>query len=86
MANVESAVRNIAENEEHHEGRVTSVIEHQTAKIPSIVYLNLAFASMAGSLYIAAKTRKTGWANFVGLWAPSFMLMGIYNKLVKKPS
>ena len=84
MANVASAVRSIIRNEGHHEGRVTRVIEHQTGKIPSVVFLNLAFASMAGSLYIAAKKKKTGWANFVGLWAPSFMLMGIYNKLIKR--
>ncbi len=69
-----------------HEGKVTSLIERQTAKVPSMVYLNLAFASIAASVTIAASTRKAEWANFVGLWAPAFMLIGIYNKLVKQHS
>lgn len=78
------AVRNIADSEQHHEGRMTRVIEQQTSKVPSVVYLNLAFASIAGSLVVAATTKKAEWANFVGLWAPAFMLIGIYNKLVKQ--
>ena len=77
-------VRNMAENRDQHEGKITSALEHQTAKVPSVVYLNLALASMAASLTIATTTRRVEWANFVGLWAPSFMLIGIYNKLVKQ--
>ena len=84
MADAKAAVRNIMENESHKEGKLTGAIENQTAKVPSVVYLNLAFASMLGSIAIASSTRKPGWANFVGLWAPAFMLMGIYNKLVKQ--
>ncbi len=67
-----------------NEGRVTTLVERQTAKVPSMVYLNLAFVSIAASITIAASTRKAEWANFVGLWAPAFMLIGIYNKLVKQ--
>lgn len=77
-------VRNILENTEHEEGKLTRKIEDQTAKVPSVAFLNLAFASIAVSLGIAVLTRKPAWANFVGLWAPAFMLMGIYNKLVKQ--
>lgn len=77
-------VRNVVDNKEHEEGTLTRKIEDQTAKVPSVAFLNLAFASMAASVGIAIMTRKGEWANFVGLWAPAFMLMGIYNKLVKQ--
>lgn len=84
MATAQQAVRSVLENEERHEGRLTTAIENQTAKVPSVVYLNLAFASIALSLGLAVSTRKAEWANFVGTWAPAFMLIGIYNKLVKE--
>lgn len=76
-------VRHIMESPEHGEGKMTTAIEQQTAKVPSVVYFNLALASIAASLTIAMTTRKADWANFVGNWAPAFMLIGIYNKLVK---
>jgi len=66
------------------EGKFTRAIENQTAKIPSVVYLSLAMASIAASAIMATmgeEKRKT--ANFIGLWAPTFLLLGIYNKLVK---
>jgi hypothetical protein len=83
MANTQP-IRNVVDNTEHEEGKLTRTIENQTAKVPSVAFLNLAFASMAISVGIAAYTRKGEWANFVGLWAPAFMLMGIYNKIVKQ--
>ena len=69
-------------NPEHREGRVATAIEEQTAKIPSDVFLWAAFGSMAISLglQIAGVKHKS---LFVGQWAPSFLLLGIYNKLVK---
>ncbi len=65
------------------EGEITKRVENVTAKIPSIGYLSLALGSMALSASIAAFTERKALANFVGLWVPSFMLIGIYNKLVK---
>jgi len=69
-------------NPEHREGRVATAIEEQTAKIPSDVFLWAALGSMAVSLglQIAGIKHKS---LFVGQWAPSFLLLGIYNKLVK---
>lgn len=67
----------------HEEGVVTKAIENQTAKIPSVAYLGLAFAAMVLSAGLAATSEKKGMANFVGLWAPSILLLGIYNKIVK---
>jgi hypothetical protein len=83
---IAETIKNLAENEEHREGKITESLEHQSAKIPSVVYLNLAFASIAASIAVAATSKKAEWANFVGLWAPSFMLIGIYNKIVKQAS
>ncbi len=69
---------------EHQEGRVTKMIENQTAKVPSGVFLGLAIGSMVTSLGLALVQGKSkGWANFVGQWAPSFLILGLYNKLVK---
>lgn len=65
------------------EGKMTAAIERQTSRVPSGVYFNLALASIATSLTIAVTTRKMELANFVGHWSSAFMLMGIYNKLVK---
>lgn len=69
-------------NPEHREGPVASMIEEQTSKIPSDVYLWAALGSMAISLTLKLmKEDKT--ALFVGQWAPSFLLLGNYNKMVK---
>jgi hypothetical protein len=70
-------------NEDHLEGKATKAIEKQTAKIPSGVYLALAIGSMAVSAAFAASSKRKDLANFVGLWAPSFLMLGLYNKIVK---
>ena len=68
--------------EEHREGPIARSIEQQTAKLPSDVWLWAAFGSIAASLFFKS-TGKDHHALFVGQWAPTFMLLGIYNKLVK---
>ena len=69
-------------NPEHQEGNVASAIEQQIAKIPSDVFLWAALGSIAISLAykIAGKNDK---ALFVGQWPPAFLILGLYNKLVK---
>ena len=66
----------------HREGPIARSIEMQTAKLPSDVWLWAAFGSIAASLIfqISGDERK---ANFIGHWAPTFLSLGIYNKLVK---
>jgi hypothetical protein len=67
---------------DHKEGGNTKEIEKQTSKIPSGIFLSAAIASMGVSLTLKLMNRgKT--ALFVGQWAAPFLLLGIYNKLVK---
>lgn len=70
-------------NPQHKEGPVAKRIEEQTAKIPSDVFLWASFASMAASA-ILQFTDKKKESLFVGQWAAPFLLLGIYNKLVKQ--
>ncbi len=65
------------------EDRFTSSIESQTSRIPSTGYLGAALGSMAGSAILKIMG-KDNWALFVGQWAPAFLIMGVYNKLVKQ--
>jgi len=65
------------------EGEMTKRVEKVTAKVPSMGYLSLALGSMAISAGLAAFSERKALANFIGLWVPSLMLVGIYNKLVK---
>jgi len=69
-------------NQPVKEGEVAKAIEKQTAKIPSDVYLWAALGSMAVSLALFA-TKKKQAGVFFGQWAPSLLIMGLYNKLVK---
>lgn len=64
------------------EGPVARTIEQQTAKLPSDLFLWAALGSIGVSMYLHYNDRKHD-SNFVGQWAPTFLLLGIYNKLVK---
>ena len=66
----------------NEEGGLTKKIEHLTASLPSSTWLTLAGVSVAGSLTLQALS-KHRFATFVGQLAPTFLLLGIYNKIVK---
>ena len=65
-----------------YEGEVTRRIERETSRAPSLVYLVAAGVSVLGSLALMAMRRPLS-AIFVGLWPPTFLLLGNYNKMVK---
>lgn len=65
------------------EDRVTGAIESQTSKIPSSGYLAAAFGAIAASAILKI-VGKDNWSLFVGQWPAAFMLMGVYNKIVKQ--
>ena len=68
---------------EHREGPVARAIEEQTAKLPSDVFLWVAGASIATSLILKMLDRNHE-ALFVGQWAPTILILGLYNKLIKQ--
>ena len=68
---------------EHSEGPIARAIEQQTAKLPSDAFLWAAGASIATSLILKLLDRHHE-ALFVGQWAPTILILGLYNKLVKQ--
>jgi hypothetical protein len=70
-------------DQSHTEGPVAKAIEDQTAKLPSDTFLWMAVASMAASASMQLMGKKHA-SVFVGQWAPTFLIFGLYNKLVKQ--
>jgi hypothetical protein len=67
------------------EDQLTAAIEKYTAPVPSTVYLGLALASIVASITIqAVQKEKANAALYVGQWVAPFLLLGIYNKMVKQ--
>lgn len=71
----------ILENQ-NTEGTTAKAIEKQTSKLPSDLFLYASLTAMGTSLALKCLGRKDN-ALFVGQWAAPFLLLGIYNKLVK---
>jgi hypothetical protein len=67
---------------DHSEGMVARTIEQQTARLPSDTFLWAAIGSIGLSLALQTMGRKE-MSNFVGHWAPTFLILGLYNKIVK---
>jgi hypothetical protein len=67
---------------QHEEGEYTKRLEHFTSQVPSGTYLTLAFAAVGASALLYASGRRTAGI-FVGHWAPTILMMGMYNKMVK---
>ena len=67
----------------HSEGTVAKAIEEQTAKLPSDLFLWMAIGSISASAALQMLGNKQV-SLFVGQWAPTFLIFGLYNKLVKQ--
>jgi hypothetical protein len=67
---------------DHSEGPVAKAIESQTSKLPSDLFLWAALGSMGVSATLKV-FGKSHTALFVGQWAAPFLLLGLYNKIVK---
>jgi hypothetical protein len=65
------------------EGRLARAFEEQAARLPADTFLWAAVASMGVSAALQLTGRRHA-SLFVGQWAPAFLLLGIYNKLVKE--
>ncbi len=68
---------------EKTEDQFTAMLESQTSGIPTSFFLGAAIASIIGSLSLRV-AGKNDQALFVGQWAAPFLLLGIYNKMVKQ--
>ena len=60
----------------------TKTVEKYTVAVPSSAYLAVAIGAMGLSLVFQA-TGRGKWGNFIGQWAPTWLILGLYNKLVK---
>ena len=80
---IQNVGEKVSNNDSHEEGKLTKAVEDQTAKLPSISFLTLAVGSMVASAAVTTFSDRKEVGNFIGLWAPCFLLLGIYNKLVK---
>ncbi len=58
------------------------LIEDATASVPSDTFMWLAGGSIAAALTLKLMGRDRD-ALFVGQWAPTFVALGIYNKLAR---
>ena len=67
---------------DQREGPVARNIERQTAKLPSDFFLWGAVGAIGLSL-VMQSTNRPHRALFVGQWAPTLLLLGVYNKIVK---
>jgi hypothetical protein len=65
------------------EDNVTGMIESRTSQIPSVAYLGAALGSMVAAAILRMAGKKYA-SLFVGQWAAPFLLMGVYNKMVKQ--
>ena len=83
MEDLESRAREISANAPRpREDEVTKSIERYTAAIPSSAFLAVGVAAMALSL--GAQLAGGGkWGNFIAQWVPTWLIIGLYNKMVK---
>lgn len=70
------------EAQQHTEGTVARGIEKQTAKLPSDLFLWAAFGAIGVSAFLEFSGNEEK-SRFVGQWVAPFLLLGVYNKIVK---
>jgi hypothetical protein len=68
--------------QQHSEGTVARTIEQQTAKLPSDIFLWSAGGAIAASAFLQL-IGKAKAGLFLGQWVAPFLLLGVYNKIVK---
>jgi hypothetical protein len=69
---------------EFAEGGVAKAIEKQTAKLPSDAFLWTAIGCIAGAFTLHFILGRKQDGVYVGLWVPTLLILGTYNKLVKQ--
>jgi hypothetical protein len=64
------------------EDQFTKSVEEYTAAIPSTAYLGVAIGAMALS-FMFQVAGQGKWGNFIAQWVPTWLIIAVYNKLVK---
>jgi hypothetical protein len=64
------------------EDRFTKTVEEYTGAVPSSAFLGIAVAAMAASLAFQLAGQGK-WGNFIAQWVPTWLIIGLYNKMVK---
>jgi hypothetical protein len=64
-------------------GRLAATIGTQAARLPSDAFLWAAIGSMGVSAALQASGKRHA-SLFVGQWAPAFLLLGIFGRLVRE--
>jgi hypothetical protein len=67
---------------EHGEGRVTRLVEQQSAKVSSHIFLFASVTAMTASLGLELLGKRRA-SRFIGMWPGPLLTKGVYNKLVK---
>jgi hypothetical protein len=73
----------VSAQQSHSEGQLARTIEQQTAKLPSDTFLWAAVGAISTSLTLQIMG-KAHASQFVGQWAPTLLILGLYNKIVKQ--
>jgi hypothetical protein len=68
---------------EIQEDQLTALLESYSARWPTSLFMGAAIASMIGSLVLKSQ-KKEQHALFIGQWAAPFLILGLYNKMVKQ--
>lgn len=58
-------------------------IEDQTKKLPNLLFLGLGLASLVGQAAAQRYFKKRFLGPILGVWGPVFLILGLYNKMVK---
>ena len=79
---METDTKSLTSRSSPTEDEFTKKVEKYTAQIPSSAFLGVAIGSMALSLAFQLMGRGK-WGNFIAQWVPTWLIIGVYNKLVK---
>jgi hypothetical protein len=74
-------IANTYGKQDHSEGYLAKMIEEQTAKLPSDIFLWVGLGCLAASAIVRIFSNNAG--QFIGQLASPVLIMGLYDKIVK---
>ena len=82
---VEDVVADGVENVPPKEGQVARKLESVTSRVPSDFWLWASVGTMVVSfgLQLSGNRKTKHVSSFIGQWAPTLLILGLYNKIVK---